>query len=312
MPELSVVIPTFNRAKLLARALASLPSTAAGDLEIIVVDDGSSDGTEEVVGGWKRPVRFLRQDHAGPGRARNLGWDQATAPYVAFLDSDDVWLPWTLAVYRALLCTDPPPSMVIGAPFWFEDEAELARAARGPLATRTFPDYLASAGWPIWLGASSLLVRRDIGPRFETERMNAEDLDLAIHLGGEPGFVWVQAPATFGYRRHPSTLVSNLQGTLTGVGHLISEETEGRYPGGQARRRARWQLITRAVRPPALAALRAGRWAEGFRLYALTWRWHVALGRWRFLLAFPVLAAWARWKRPKAGQPLAADPAART
>ena len=198
MPAISVIIPTHNRSHLLARALASLPQASSGSgIEVIVVDDGSTEDTGEIVRNSGRNVIFLRQEQAGPGAARNLGLEAASGRYVAFLDSDDVWLPWTLSIYRQVLRRYPGAGFIAGSPLWFTDEAEIAAAAaRGTqeLDARFFPDYLASAAHPIWLGASCLLVRRDRCPRFEPVHMNAEDLDFALHFGAEPGFVWFRPP----------------------------------------------------------------------------------------------------------------------
>lgn len=98
-PAVSVIVPTFNRADLLPRAIASVRSQTFGDFELIVVDDGSTDGTEAVVAGFPDTrVRYLQQPHnAGVAAARNRGIRAARADLVAFLDSDDEWLPDKLA-----------------------------------------------------------------------------------------------------------------------------------------------------------------------------------------------------------------------
>lgn len=304
MPDISVVIPTYNRSRLLARTLASLPDDPHAPLEVIVVDDGSTDETERVVRECRRPVRFFRQQQAGPGAARNLGLEAASGRYAAFLDSDDVWLPWTLTVYREVLRQYPEVSFVAGSARWFSGEEELAATTQEPLDAVFFPDYLASASHPIWLGASCLLIRRDRHPRFETLHMNAEDLDFALHFGAEPGFVWIRQPCTFGYRRHGPTAVANFSRTLQGINHLVEEELRGRYPGGDARRRERLDLITRAVRPPVVEGLKRGQRREAWQLYRRTFGWHVVLGRWKFLMACPTFLFSSLDKgRPEAALP---------
>jgi hypothetical protein len=289
MPVISVIIPTHNRSHLLARALASLPQGPDGLLEVIVVDDGSTDDTGSIVRNSGRKMTFLRQAQAGPGAARNLGLEAASGEYVAFLDSDDVWLPWTPSIYQQVLRQYPAASFIAGSPFWFADEREIAAAPVGELDACFFPDYFASAAHPIWLGASCLLVRRDCRPRFEPSHMNAEDLDFALHFGAEPGFVWIRQPCTFGYRRHGSSAVGNFARTLKGINHLVDEERRGHYPGGSARRRERLALITRAVRPPVVEGLKCGQHGQAWRLYRQTFGWHLVLRRWKFLLACPAL-----------------------
>lgn len=92
MPAVSVIIPTYNRAKLLPQALDSVLSQTYQDFETIVVDDGSSDNTAEVVSQYKQ-IRYIRQENRGTAAARNKGILEARGELIAFLDSDDVWLP---------------------------------------------------------------------------------------------------------------------------------------------------------------------------------------------------------------------------
>jgi glycosyltransferase involved in cell wall biosynthesis len=95
MPKVSVVIPTYNRAHLLPLAIGSVQSQTLGDTEIIVVDDGSTDDTEAIVTSTPdRRIRYVRSStNQGSGAARNRGVEVAQGEYIAFLDSDDEWLP---------------------------------------------------------------------------------------------------------------------------------------------------------------------------------------------------------------------------
>jgi glycosyltransferase involved in cell wall biosynthesis len=102
----SVVIPTFNRAQLCKKAVESALSQTYREIEVIVVDDGSTDNTREIVSSLDPRVRFLCQKNSGVSAARNLGIQSARGEFIAFLDSDDTWLPWKLRlqvdVLRAL------------------------------------------------------------------------------------------------------------------------------------------------------------------------------------------------------------------
>ncbi|MBW8889700.1 MAG: glycosyltransferase family 2 protein [Fibrobacteres bacterium] len=104
-PDVSVIIPTFDRAALLPRALASALSQIGPSLEVIVADDGSADATAEVLAGFSSDprLRVLSLAHGGVCRARNAAVAEARAPLLAFLDSDDEWLPGKLEVQCALL-----------------------------------------------------------------------------------------------------------------------------------------------------------------------------------------------------------------
>lgn len=97
MPFVSVIIPTYNRAAVLERAISSVLDQSFKDFELIVVDDGSTDSTSEVVSGFDGALKVLRQPNRGVSAARNLGIASSSGPLVAFLDSDDSWMPDKLA-----------------------------------------------------------------------------------------------------------------------------------------------------------------------------------------------------------------------
>lgn len=94
VPKVSVIIPTFNRAHILKRAIDSVLAQTFADLELIVVDDGSTDGTTELISTFFDPrLRYLRQPkNLGVSAARNRGVREARGEWLAFLDSDDLWL----------------------------------------------------------------------------------------------------------------------------------------------------------------------------------------------------------------------------
>lgn len=102
--KLSVIIPSFNRASVLPRALDSvLAQSWTESIELIVVDDGSTDGTAELIAQRYPNIRYLYQDNAGVSAARNLGLAAAKGDWIALLDSDDAWLTGKLARQFALL-----------------------------------------------------------------------------------------------------------------------------------------------------------------------------------------------------------------
>ena len=112
MPRVSVIIPTYNRAALLKRALDSALAQSVQDLEIIVADDGSTDDTAGIVASYTSRVKYLRLQHSGlPSVARNAAIREAKGKFIAFLDSDDQWLPEKLE--RQMRVLDGSPEVVL-------------------------------------------------------------------------------------------------------------------------------------------------------------------------------------------------------
>lgn len=108
MAVVSVIIPTFNRSSKVVRAISSVLHQTFTDYEIIVVDDGSTDATEPAVTWFKERVAYIgHSSNRGVSAARNTGIRRSTAPLIAFLDSDDHWLPEKLAVQVALFNQHP-------------------------------------------------------------------------------------------------------------------------------------------------------------------------------------------------------------
>lgn len=117
-PTVSVVIPTYNRAGLIGRAIESVVAQVYQDWEIIVVDDGSTDETATVVRGFAgqlgERLSYIRQRNAGSSAARNRGIDESRGRFVAFLDSDDEYLPDKLALQLRLFELRPELGFVFG------------------------------------------------------------------------------------------------------------------------------------------------------------------------------------------------------
>ena len=97
LPTVSVVIPVFNGERFIAAAIQSVLHQTFRDFEIIVVDDGSTDATESIVGQFSGSLSYHRQENCGVGVARNLGVECSKGEWIAFLDADDVWYPTKLA-----------------------------------------------------------------------------------------------------------------------------------------------------------------------------------------------------------------------
>ncbi len=297
MPFFSTIIPVYNRAALVAATLDSVLAQEGADQEVICVDDGSTDGTAEVLRRYEGRVQVLRQENRGPGAARNRGIEQASGRYAVFVDGDDLWFPWTLRTYARVVRENGEPAVVAGSLFYFTEEAELAPLREEKPAWEAFLDYYASSQRGLYCGSSQMCAcldrLREVGG-FTDRNVNAEDHDLMMRLGTAAGFVNVTAPALVGYRQHPNALTRDVDRTSAGVEHLLAREEAGLYPGGDDRRRDRWEILTRHVRPVTLALLRRREYRRAWALYRRTFRWHLALGRLAYLAGFPATAA-RRW-----------------
>ena len=115
-------MPAHNRAGYIAEAIDSVLSQDYPNKELIVVDDGSTDETVEIIKSYGDQVRLLQQNNLGPAAARNAGISLAQGQYIAFLDSDDLWLPGKLTVQVAYLEAHPEVSLVhVDIFYWFRD-----------------------------------------------------------------------------------------------------------------------------------------------------------------------------------------------
>jgi glycosyltransferase involved in cell wall biosynthesis len=107
-PFFSVVIPLYNRATTIKDTITSVTSQSFGDFEIVIVDDGSTDNPQQVINGLNDPrIHYFQQDNGGGGSARNRGIMEARGSFIAFLDSDDFFLPHKLATVARHLDDDP-------------------------------------------------------------------------------------------------------------------------------------------------------------------------------------------------------------
>lgn len=185
-PLLSVVIPTWNRARLVREAIQSALQQRAGEVEVIVVDDASTDATAEALEReFGSRIRLLRLEHRrGPGGARNAGARLAQGEFLAFLDSDDVWLPGKLDAELDVFARFPEAEVVVSdSQNFFEGEPDgSSRFAQNGLleATRSEARLASDCHW-LWTNSMntvhtcSVTVRRFVLARLG-ERLFAEDL----------------------------------------------------------------------------------------------------------------------------------------
>lgn len=292
MPFFSTIIPSFNRASLIAATLDSVLAQEFTDNEIIVVDDGSTDGTLDVLDSYTDRIRVVQQPNAGPGAARNRGVEHASGKYIAFLDSDDLWFPWSLATYKAVIDECHDPSIVTGTHTDFNDAFELQAVRPCPPRFRHCSDFLASRR--AWIIPSGLVITPEAHQAaggFRTDIWICEDADYWLRIGCAPGFVQIAAPTTVGYRLHQGGISQAYGGRAKGVHALLDAEEAGAYPGGEMRRGERIDYICAHARSTSLACLRLGLPGAGIGIYRRTLPWNLRLGRIKYLAGFFAIAS---------------------
>lgn len=183
-PLVSVVIPVFNGAPFVAKAVASVRSQAGCSLEIIVVDDGSMDGTQAVLADLSQRdgIMWIQQDHGGPARARNRGIAQARGEFIALLDCDDVWLPGKLEAQLAVMRSRNEIGVVHSDYEVVDPDGSVLER----VSARHSPEPLvqAFAGGHAAL-PSTLLIRRHVLEKvgaLNPDLYGSEDSDLTIRL----------------------------------------------------------------------------------------------------------------------------------
>jgi glycosyltransferase involved in cell wall biosynthesis len=181
-PIISAIIPVYNCERYLAEAIESVLNQSYSPHEVIVIDDGSDDGSEQVARQFGSLVRYERQPHSGIGAARNLGASLAKGMFLALLDADDVWVKDKSARQMAAFDADPTLHMVAGQVRHFHSpELDQSIVKKIHCPTKLMPGYLVGA-----------LIKRDfferVGP-FETNwvigeamsgYMRATEMDLHL------------------------------------------------------------------------------------------------------------------------------------
>ena len=124
-PNVSIIMPTYNRGETLPRAIQSVLDQLYQHFELIIIDDGSDDNTEQAIRSIQDPrINYVRSNHKGASAARNIGIAQSKFRYIAFLDSDDEWHPDFLSTLLDILINAVPQIGVVFCGYWYFSESE--------------------------------------------------------------------------------------------------------------------------------------------------------------------------------------------
>jgi glycosyltransferase involved in cell wall biosynthesis len=244
----SVLIPTYNREEHTRQAIESLLAQTFQNFELLVIDDGSTDGTPAMLASYGNRIRVLQQANQGPEVARNYAASVAQGEYLVLLDSDDLLLPYALETYDRLIEALHPP-LLIGSMKYFEEGTPLPQPdSDGRIEAYKCPDFLAK-DVSVGLSNSRIIVPRVLLERIgglrntSPKTFHLDDFNLVLKLGTSSPCVIVKHPTTVAYRTHASNSIKGLEPMVNGIFGLIRDERAGLYPGGAERRYGRYVII---------------------------------------------------------------------
>ncbi len=232
-PQVSVIIPAYNAAGWASRAIDSVLAQDYPRLDVVVVDDGSTDATGDVCRGYGDRIRYLRQDNAGVSVARNRGIAEARGELVCFLDADDEYLPGHVATLAGALGRHPEAGLACGA-FRVTDGQRLRHRSARPTGgagreewtiPRPFRDL--ARGLFVWTG--SLMARREAFDEvgvFPVGAARGQDLHMWTRLIGRFPCVYVDRELAL-YHKSPRTTSLRFHGGRRNqlpIGYLFREE----------------------------------------------------------------------------------------
>jgi glycosyltransferase involved in cell wall biosynthesis len=304
-PFFSVIIPVYNCGHLIVETLESALTQEYEDFEIIIVNDGSTDDTRDVLEAYSKRyyprIKVINQENKGEGGARNSGIQHSAGGYVALLDQDDLWFPWTLQTYHKVLENNGYPAILIGTGEEFNDASAVKSIKFRPLSVNYYEDYFSLAMHPyIPAGTPGTVVRASEARRvggLSMARVVGIDQEFLFKLGDARGLVYVLSPTTVAIRRHSANLQRNIDMTAKGALFLINGELENRYPGGNQRKWSRRMMISRMVRTMSVQCLKAKYFRQGWEIYFRTFKWNLRLGRLKYLLGFPLKYAFEKVRK---------------
>jgi len=207
--RISVVIPTYNYAHYLAYALDSVLTQTRPPDEIIVVDDGSTDNTRDVLARYEHRIRYVYQPNAGLSAARNTGTKLATGDWVAYLDSDDAWKPDKLLKQEEAVSRNPEAILVYTGFWYLNPDGSFSEGA-----TTLAPDRL----WPSLRARNPIIASTSMAQRaavldaggFNETLTSCEDWDLWVRLKVRGQFAVVPERVTI-YRLTPQSMSTNVR-----------------------------------------------------------------------------------------------------
>lgn len=207
-PKVSIILPTFNRAHLIGKAIDSILSQTYGDFELIVIDDGSTDNTKEVVSSISdsRVVFVQHSENRGGGAARNTGIGCARGEYIAFQDSDDEWYPDKLSRQVEAMDGAPPEVGVVFTGFWLVQDGRRTYVPY-PRISRKSGNIHSELLKENFVTTPSMLARKQALSKsglFDERLPRLQDWEFVLRLSEDHAFICIDEPLLTSYRRSDS------------------------------------------------------------------------------------------------------------
>jgi len=215
-PEISVVIPAYNAARYVVEAVESALNQTLPPLEVIVVDDGSTDETEAVLHPYGGRIRYVRQSNGGPSAARNCGLRESRGELMAFLDADDVWFLNKLEKQWKCLQAHPRAGLVHSNYLFWDAETGDMTPAHLEGDERSGRRYAEVFAWNR-LVPSAAMIKRECLDRvglFDESFRTAEDFDFFLRIARHYEFAYLPE-CLVRYRKHASNATNNKAMMLT-------------------------------------------------------------------------------------------------
>lgn len=244
-PSVAVIIPVYNHVHFVERAVASVMAQTLRPTNVIMVDDNSTDGSYELLQTWEPRITLIRKPTSilkGPAASQNLALKMTTAKYVAFLDSDDVWMPEKLARQVAALEAHPEAGLCYcNGVAIDEDDRQLYQILPGDFRDPDSPSALLLDCFITT--PSKVVVRRELFDRvgfFREDLLYSHDHECWVRMREVAKFTYVP-DLLMAYRRH--LYQGSLKREMWENGFLILNEASKRYPYGKRVYRKRWAVL---------------------------------------------------------------------
>ncbi|MBE9126713.1 MULTISPECIES: glycosyltransferase [unclassified Coleofasciculus] len=211
MPQISVIIPAYNASKTIKETVESVLNQTFSDFELIVINDGSTDSTSEIISTIKdERLKVFSYPNTGVAASRNRGVSQALGEYISFLDADDLWTPDKLETQLKALQENPPAAVAYSWTDWIDEFGQFLRP--GGHFTENGDVYVKLLLKDFIESGSNPLIRRqaltEVGG-FDESLAFAEDWDLWLRLAAQYSFVAIPSPQIL-YRISPNSASFNV------------------------------------------------------------------------------------------------------